>query len=586
MSISAFALIMTCISFIIYERQKLRQNLLSEIQLLAQIIGSNCEAALMFNERVGVEEILSVLEAEPSIEFASVFDKNDKEFATYKRNNTQQMTSPIIENGHYKFTNNTLLVVNDISVNEKVIGKVFIQANLSQLHSLIKRVCINAVIALIGTVFLLYLISSRLQRIITEPILELANTAKRVSTHRDYSLEVTNKSNDEIGFLINAFNDMLAQIRNRQAALTSSEEKYRTLFNASGEAVLLAEDQKIIDCNLSALTTFGCIDRSELIGKNVSAIYPEKQPDGSTSQEFINKQISLTMKRGTSKFVCIQRKISGVEFSGEVSLTKMEVNNRIIRQAIVRDISDKIRADEELKQGMIAAENANNAKSEFLANMSHELRTPLHGILSFSSFGLKHYDAASPEKLLKYFQRIETSGKTLLDLLNDLLDLSKLEAKMTMFEFRPTAINNLIVSVIEEFHLLAEERSISIRFDDSNQSPKVHIDRMKISQVIRNLISNALKFSNDNTEISVMTRADRNTISVSVQDTGIGIPDNELDVIFNKFTQSTRTNSGAGGTGLGLAICKEIINGHDGTILASNTPKGTLITFNLPTNTS
>ena len=227
---------------------------------------------------------------------------------------------------------------------------------------------------------------------------------------------------------------------------------------------------------------------------------------------------------------------------------------------------------------------ANQAKSEFLANMSHELRTPLHSILSFASFGTKKTCAnAKPEKLLDYFNRIKNSGKTLLELLNDLLDLAKLESGKAMFAFEPSDLGILVRTVTNELDTLLSERNLSIRHERSKFDGKVTLDAERIKQVLRNLLNNAIKFSPEGGTIDVSVCCVAGSVRVSVCDQGPGIPQDELEAVFDKFIQSSKTKTGAGGTGLGLAICLKIVTAHKGRIWAQNRPGGgAVFSFEIP----
>ncbi len=242
------------------------------------------------------------------------------------------------------------------------------------------------------------------------------------------------------------------------------------------------------------------------------------------------------------------------------------------------------------------AEGANSAKSEFLANMSHELRTPIHAILSFADIGAKKVATASQEKLQSYFTRIHDGGGRLLNLLNDLLDLSKLEANRVVFEPKKDDLKQVIESHIREYEALLQERKIHLEVLPCECDTHAWFDRDKIEQVMRNLLSNAIKFSPEQGAISIefstarvsagQRRSDIGTLpglSLTVKDQGIGIPEDELEAVFDKFIQSSKTRTGAGGTGLGLSICQEIIHAHHGAIWAQNNSEGgAAFTFTLP----
>jgi PAS domain S-box-containing protein len=237
--------------------------------------------------------------------------------------------------------------------------------------------------------------------------------------------------------------------------------------------------------------------------------------------------------------------------------------------------TDKERA-EELRQAKEQAESANKAKSAFLANISHELRTPLHAILSFSDFGLKKLEKASKEKLESYFHQIKTNGSTLLRLLNELLDLAKLEAGKMVFDFGDNDLGIAVATVVDEFASHVSSRRISLRWTPPRPPMRTLLDPDRIKQVLRNLLSNAVKFSPEGGVIDILLeqRHDPVALRVTVKDQGPGIPEAELEAVFDEFVQSSKTSTGAGGTGLGLAICRQIITAHQGRIWAENNPDG------------
>lgn len=236
-----------------------------------------------------------------------------------------------------------------------------------------------------------------------------------------------------------------------------------------------------------------------------------------------------------------------------------------------------------LKETAKRAELANQAKSEFLANMSHELRTPMHGILSFARFGIQKIETANKEKLKSYFDEIHDSGSRLMKLLNDLLDLSKLESGMMTYTIKKNDIIEVTEFVIREMSAFGEEKKIKIEFVKKSSPIHLDFDSEKIAQVVRNLLSNAIKFSEKETIVKIEFNENKDSIQCSIINQGIGIPKNELESVFDKFVQSSKTKTGAGGTGLGLSICKEIILRHGGKIWAESEPDGvTHFNFELP----
>jgi len=229
------------------------------------------------------------------------------------------------------------------------------------------------------------------------------------------------------------------------------------------------------------------------------------------------------------------------------------------------------------------AEKANLSKSVFLANMSHELRTPMHGILSFARFGQQKIETASKEKLKGYFDEIYESGSRLMRLLNDLLDLSKLEAGKMNYDMKECDLTDVVASAVSTLNAFAIEKKLRLESEIDELTYLGNFDGDRILQVLTNLVSNAIKFSNPESIVKIRLRGDGDRLTCSVINHGIGIPEEELNKVFDKFVQSSRTQTGAGGTGLGLAICREIIQQHEGRIWAESTPGGeTKFIFELP----
>lgn len=228
------------------------------------------------------------------------------------------------------------------------------------------------------------------------------------------------------------------------------------------------------------------------------------------------------------------------------------------------------------------AEQANRMKSEFLSNISHELRTPLHGILAFAMLGLRRPDTAAPQKISEYFERVHQCGMRLSGLVNDLLDLAKLEAGHAQLMTASIDVMQIERTLRGSLEALMASKRLSVRVEAETDRFTALADATRFSQVLQNVYANAIRFSPPGGVLTLsfadseLDRAGRPypALRISLRDQGVGIPADELESVFDKFVQSSKTKTGAGGTGLGLAICREIMNAHGGTITARNHPDG------------
>jgi len=305
--------------------------------------------------------------------------------------------------------------------------------------------------------------------------------------------------------------------------------------------------------------------------------------------DYLNKPFSFDEARAKISRIIRERKLIHELVEENKKRLKIEEELRKSQTLLEERVLERTK---KLEHAKLVAEQAIEAQSEFIANISHELRTPIHGILSFARLGRDKIDVLTKNRIVSYFNEIIVSAERLYALLSNLLDLSKLEAAMMHYEFGHYCLYETIEQNIQSIRALAEEKEIKLNCENSAKKTRIRFDREKISQVIQNVIVNAIKFTDKGSTVSVLLKegklsegetTDVHYLLVEIIDQGIGVPDSELDHIFDKFKQSTRTKSGAGGTGLGLAICRRIIEDHGGKIWAANlTDGGTKFSFALP----
>jgi len=281
------------------------------------------------------------------------------------------------------------------------------------------------------------------------------------------------------------------------------------------------------------------------------------------------------------------------------------------------ELEDKVRErTHELIEAKEKAEHLVQMKSEFIANISHELRTPLHAILSFSQLGNDNYDNLDSKQVKHYFSRVHESGSRLLGQLNNLLDMSRLEQLRKVPTMETCDIYEIAIKTILEYSALLDQHQMKVlqqytdgsfveipisSFSSASEldvlnremlpSPILEGNKEMFYSIFKNVMSNAIKYSPDNTTIRLYSKdteliVDNKkvpAVAMSVMDEGVGIPEEELESVFDMFIQSTRTNTGAGGTGIGLAICQKIVMLHHGKIyFEPNQYGGTTLNIILP----
>lgn len=378
------------------------------------------------------------------------------------------------------------------------------------------------------------------------------------------------------------------------------EKRFRELLEAAPDAIMQVDaDGRIILLNRVAEDMFG-YSRDELLGQPVEILIPQELHARHVQHRAHYRQNPMTRTMGTGLALEGIRK-NGSRFPVEISLSPSDSAEGFRVTAIIRDTTERRTAEESLRkvreeytQQLAEAnaelemtnrelERANRLKSEFLASMSHELRTPLHTIIGFSELLGEELEGPLNEKQQRFVQHIHKDSLHLLELINDVLDISKIEADR--LELRPEAFDftALIAESLASVRSLAEAKS-HILESASNVPSAVEADRLRIKQVLVNLLSNAIKFTPEGGRIGVDARVQESAVVVSVSDTGIGIPPEEHESIFDKFHQVGATTKGVReGTGLGLAITKRLVEQHGGRISVQSTPRqGSTFVFTLP----
>ncbi|ATU08431.1 hypothetical protein BKM01_06365 [Methanohalophilus portucalensis] len=269
----------------------------------------------------------------------------------------------------------------------------------------------------------------------------------------------------------------------------------------------------------------------------------------------------------------------------ETLLPLEKSNGDLVIVGVIYNMTERKNIEEALNNAKMAAEQANRSKSEFLANMSHELRTPLNSVIGFSDILLEEVRGELNDPQKKYVSNIAKSGKHLLNLINDILDLSKVEAGKMELECEVFSLNEASREVVELVMPLGNKKSLSLSVEH-NYTEEICADKGKFKQVLYNLLSNAIKFTPEGGKVRLFSHVENDLLHVSVSDTGVGISEKAQGTLFDAFTQEdTSSSRNYEGTGLGLSLVKRFVNMHGGDVwVKSKKGEGSTFTFTIPLN--
>ena len=382
------------------------------------------------------------------------------------------------------------------------------------------------------------------------------------------------------------------------------EKRFRELLEAAPDAIMQVDAEgRIVLLNRVTEDMFG-YNRDELLGQPIEILIPQELHARHVQHRTSYQQHPTTRAMGSGLTLEGTRK-NGSRFPVEISLSPSATSEGFRVTAIIRDVTERSMAEDRLRrvQGEYTLrlaetnaelemtnrelERANRLKSEFLASMSHELRTPLHTIIGFSELLAEEWEGPLNEKQQRFVQHIHTDSLHLLELINDILDISKIEAGRLELRPEPFDFGALVAESLASVRALAQAKSLALE-TDLDVPMAVEADRLRIKQVLVNLLSNAIKFTPEEGRIRVEACVQEPFVVVSVSDNGVGIPSEEHDFIFDKFHQVGATSKGIReGTGLGLAITKRLVEQHGGIIRVESEPqRGSTFRFTLPLGSS
>lgn len=373
------------------------------------------------------------------------------------------------------------------------------------------------------------------------------------------------------------------RVQERTEALTEKEHRLRMTVDQAADGIIVIDSNGLVDTfNASAQEIFG-YKEDEVVGQNISKLMPEHH------SHHHDEYIQNHLKTGAVHIIGKGREVQGIRKNGEIfplhlAVSKVDLPGKTLFSAICRDLTAQKQADIELLNAKRDAETANLAKSEFLASMSHELRTPLNSIIGFSQ--LLHLNKAHPldESQKRQVQQINDAGQHLLSLINDILDLSRIETQGFSLSVEAVELKTIIDNCLILIAPIAAKHDISVINNlDTSKAPYVRADFVRLKQVVMNLLSNAVKYNIENGQIIIDGEIKGADFQVNVRDTGSGIASDDLEALFEPFNRLGQEAGEIEGTGIGLSITKKIIEMMKGKIgVESELGNGTTFWFSLP----
>jgi len=377
----------------------------------------------------------------------------------------------------------------------------------------------------------------------------------------------------------------ITERRNAEEQLRRTRDELKALVEAAPVAIVgIDMEGRVVSWYGGAQNMFGW-SAAEVIGKPLANVPPEKQEEFRALRQRVLRGDSIVGLESNR----IRKDGSRIDVSISYAPLHDHTGSTVGAIIVYQDITER-RVIAEQRQAREAADAANRAKSNFLANMSHELRTPLNAIIGFSELLEDQTFGDLNERQRRYVTNVLTSGRHLLQLVNDILDLAKIEAGRVLLEPEPIDLTTLLHDMKRGLEPLATAKQQSFIVDVSENLPRLTADRAKVKQVLYNLLSNAIKFTKEGGQVRLQAmpaRADDGSeqVQVVVSDTGIGIAPQDLHRIFLEFEQVDSSYvRQQEGTGLGLALTRRLIEAHGGRIWVESTPdQGSTFTFVLPT---
>lgn len=456
----------------------------------------------------------------------------------------------------------------DIILKGEKLGELRLVVDWGKRESSVKyEIFLAELVAFFAFTTLIFVVIVWQNYLVRRPILQLEQAATTLA-EGDFSSRLPPASKDELGKLIRAFDAMRNQLLHKMEELSQSEFHHRSVIGAVAEGIITLDNKGIVLSVNPAIEQIFGYSSDELIGKNVSIFIPENAR--SMHENITNdSETNAAQVAGMSRELMGRRKDDTL-FPMDINIAELKTGQSYGFVAIIRDVTERKQNEATLLQAKQAADNANRAKSEFLASMSHELRTPLNAIIGFSDL-IGFQDEADPATVKMEVEHIHKAGMHLLTLIDQILDLARIENEALELSMEPVGLIDLLDECRMLISPMAEKANIQLTIN-CDDSYAVMADFTRLKQSLLNLLSNAAKYNHADGSITVTTELiDNSRVKIDVSDTGYGFSEEQLKEMFIPFTRFNAQYSNIAGTGIGLTITKNLIEAMGGTISVKST---------------
>jgi PAS domain S-box-containing protein len=589
---SGIVLLLAGAAFFAYDNWSFRRSTLQELSMLGEIVADNSTGALAFQNQDDASEIIGALKAQRHILAAALYDENGKLFSIYPANQPHSAFPASPGADGFRFENGFVIGFQPVVQVRKRQGTLYLKSGLGAINERFRLYSGIGLLVFAVSLLAAYSLSHVLQRRISQPILTLADTARAISSRRDYSVRATKYGNDEVGLLTDAFNQMLVEIHQQDVALRESESRVRAVLNSALSAVVVIDHTgRITEWNARAEAMFGW-SRVEALGRMLAdTIIPP------IHREAHQKGLERFMVSGQGRVLNRPLELSalhrdGAEFPVELAISPLTTGGATSFCGFITDITERKRAQAEIIQLNQQLETrviertaqlqiANQELEAFSYSVSHDLRAPLRHVDGFAGLLTKHAAATLDATGMRYVATISRSAKQMGTLIDDLLAFSRIGRVAMRMEM--VNQDQMVAEVITNGRFETEGRPIVWQI---GKLPSVRADLAMLRQVWANLIANAVKYSSKAAAPCVIIGGSENVSAKEcvffVRDNGVGFDMAHADKLFGVF-QRLHGPSEFEGTGIGLANVRRIVTRHGGRTWAEGrVDEGAVFYFSLP----